>query len=316
MARPRTRTDQQRRDHTPAARGNTRGHRASVRHQCAGLLLDDHRIPGSSCRSAPARVVNVASYWAGGLDLEDLEFKRRRYDNDAAYRQSKQADRMLTVAFAERLRGIADHGQRLSPRRRRLDLEPQPGFLGRSREPRSGREHPRMAGHRGRRRERNRQVLRASVRGILPFRSGYRCSRGALPSMRRLWLTGESRIHDDKSQPTRHIGRLAAVVLCTLGSTQLTAAETAAQPPTGAQAVTLIKTPPQILTRQKLPNFVGISAQTAGANGLSMNLVATARGRRRAALPQGLRERRLRAGGTGGDALRTGARGIGDHRGG
>ncbi len=55
-------------------------------------------------RSAPARVVNVASYWAGGLDLEDLEFKRRRYDNDAAYRQSKQADRMLTVAFAERLR--------------------------------------------------------------------------------------------------------------------------------------------------------------------------------------------------------------------
>jgi retinol dehydrogenase-13 len=54
-------------------------------------------------RSAPARVVNVASYWAGGLDLEDLEFKRRRYDNDGAYRQSKQADRMLTVAFAERL---------------------------------------------------------------------------------------------------------------------------------------------------------------------------------------------------------------------
>jgi NAD(P)-dependent dehydrogenase (short-subunit alcohol dehydrogenase family) len=55
--------------------------------------------------AAPARIVNVASYWAGGLDLEDLEFKKRRYDNDAAYRQSKQADRMLTVAFAERLTG-------------------------------------------------------------------------------------------------------------------------------------------------------------------------------------------------------------------
>lgn len=54
--------------------------------------------------SAPARVVNVASYWAGGLDLSDLEFRRRRYDNDDAYRQSKQADRMLTAAFAERLR--------------------------------------------------------------------------------------------------------------------------------------------------------------------------------------------------------------------
>lgn len=54
--------------------------------------------------SAPARVVNVASYWAGGLDLEDLEFERREYRNGAAYRQSKQADRMLTVAFAKRLK--------------------------------------------------------------------------------------------------------------------------------------------------------------------------------------------------------------------
>lgn len=55
--------------------------------------------------AAPSRVVNVASYWAGGLDLDDLEFKSRPYDNDAAYRQSKQADRMLTVAFAGRLAG-------------------------------------------------------------------------------------------------------------------------------------------------------------------------------------------------------------------
>jgi NAD(P)-dependent dehydrogenase (short-subunit alcohol dehydrogenase family) len=54
-------------------------------------------------QSAPARVVNVASYWAGDLDLKDLEFKRRRYHNGQAYRQSKQANRMLTVAFARRL---------------------------------------------------------------------------------------------------------------------------------------------------------------------------------------------------------------------
>lgn len=53
--------------------------------------------------SAPARVVNVASYWAGGLDLNDLEFTRRSYDNDQAYRQSKQADRMLSIAFSEKL---------------------------------------------------------------------------------------------------------------------------------------------------------------------------------------------------------------------
>ncbi len=49
---------------------------------------------------APARVINVASYWAGDLDLDDLEFVRRPYDNDTAYRQSKQADRMLTAASA------------------------------------------------------------------------------------------------------------------------------------------------------------------------------------------------------------------------
>jgi NAD(P)-dependent dehydrogenase (short-subunit alcohol dehydrogenase family) len=54
-------------------------------------------------RGSPARVVNVASYWAGDMDLSDLEFIRRPYHNDTAYRQSKQANRMLTVALAERL---------------------------------------------------------------------------------------------------------------------------------------------------------------------------------------------------------------------
>ena len=46
--------------------------------------------------SAPSRVVNVASYWAGGLNLSDLEFNTRPYHNHDAYRQSKQANRMLT----------------------------------------------------------------------------------------------------------------------------------------------------------------------------------------------------------------------------
>jgi len=52
-----------------------------------------------------ARIVNVASYWAGGLNFDDLEFKTRYYDNDEAYRQSKQADRMLAAAFAHHLKG-------------------------------------------------------------------------------------------------------------------------------------------------------------------------------------------------------------------
>ena len=55
--------------------------------------------------SAPARIVNVASTFADGLDLTDPEFHRRPYDGVAAYRQSKQANRMLTWALAERLVG-------------------------------------------------------------------------------------------------------------------------------------------------------------------------------------------------------------------
>lgn len=55
-------------------------------------------------KSAAARIVNVASYWAGDMDMNDLEFKQRYYNNDTAYRQSKQANRMLTVAFANRLK--------------------------------------------------------------------------------------------------------------------------------------------------------------------------------------------------------------------
>lgn len=50
-----------------------------------------------------ARIVNVASYWAGDMRLDDLEFKKRPYHNDTAYRQTKQANRMLTAAFARRL---------------------------------------------------------------------------------------------------------------------------------------------------------------------------------------------------------------------
>jgi len=57
-------------------------------------------------RANQSRIINVASYWAGGLDFTDLEFKQRKYNNDIAYRQSKQADRMLSVAFAERLRDL------------------------------------------------------------------------------------------------------------------------------------------------------------------------------------------------------------------
>ena len=52
---------------------------------------------------APSRVVNVASTFAFGLDLDDLQFERRPYDGMSAYAQSKACDRMLTWALARRL---------------------------------------------------------------------------------------------------------------------------------------------------------------------------------------------------------------------
>lgn len=67
-----------------------------------GYVWMMHAFEPALRRSAPARIVNVASYWAGDLDLDDLQFRSRSYNNDTVYRQSKQANRMLTVAFAER----------------------------------------------------------------------------------------------------------------------------------------------------------------------------------------------------------------------
>ncbi|HTU00939.1 MAG TPA: SDR family NAD(P)-dependent oxidoreductase [Candidatus Sulfotelmatobacter sp.] len=71
-----------------------------------GYLWMAQALTDRLAASASSRIVNVASYYAGDLDLSDLEFTRRPYDNNAAYRQSKQADRMLTVALAERLRPL------------------------------------------------------------------------------------------------------------------------------------------------------------------------------------------------------------------
>lgn len=63
------------------------------------LLLDHLKA------SKPARVVNVASALARGLDLTDVQYARRAFDGTAAYAQSKQADRMLTWALDRRLEG-------------------------------------------------------------------------------------------------------------------------------------------------------------------------------------------------------------------
>ncbi len=68
-----------------------------------GYFWMTHYLSEVMEKSTEARIVNVASYWAGGLDMHDLQFENRNYCNEVAYKQSKQANRMLTVAFAELL---------------------------------------------------------------------------------------------------------------------------------------------------------------------------------------------------------------------
>jgi NAD(P)-dependent dehydrogenase (short-subunit alcohol dehydrogenase family) len=73
------------------------------------LLLD-------GLRKAPSgRVVNVASKFAGGVDLDDVEFERRPYDATTAYKQSKQCNRMLTWALARRLDDSTVTANAMSP---------------------------------------------------------------------------------------------------------------------------------------------------------------------------------------------------------
>ncbi|MBV1858660.1 MAG: SDR family NAD(P)-dependent oxidoreductase [Nannocystaceae bacterium] len=56
--------------------------------------------------TGPSRVVNVASKLAGGLDLDDLDFETRSYSGIKAYKQSKQANRMLSWGCQQRIGDI------------------------------------------------------------------------------------------------------------------------------------------------------------------------------------------------------------------
>jgi len=58
-----------------------------------------------SLRAARGRIVYVASTRAGNLDLDDLDFRRRRWTGLRAYEQSKQANRLLAWAWDRRLAG-------------------------------------------------------------------------------------------------------------------------------------------------------------------------------------------------------------------
>jgi retinol dehydrogenase-12/retinol dehydrogenase-13 len=77
--------------------------------QVTDLLLPFLRAAGK------ARVVNVASRLAFGLDLADVQYERRPYSGKGAYAQSKQADRMLTWALARRLSGTGITANAMHP---------------------------------------------------------------------------------------------------------------------------------------------------------------------------------------------------------
>ena len=55
--------------------------------------------------AARGRIVCTASTMAGDLDMDDLDWSRRGWNGIKAYRQSKQANRMLAWAWARRLEG-------------------------------------------------------------------------------------------------------------------------------------------------------------------------------------------------------------------
>ena len=68
-----------------------------------GYYLVTTELLGALEAATSSRVVNVASTFAGDVDLRDLQFEQRAYDGMAAYAQSKACDRMLTWALARRL---------------------------------------------------------------------------------------------------------------------------------------------------------------------------------------------------------------------
>lgn len=66
-------------------------------HLLTKLLIDELK------NAAPSRTINVASHFAGGLDIDDINFDKRNYNETLAYKQTKQANRMLAREWARRL---------------------------------------------------------------------------------------------------------------------------------------------------------------------------------------------------------------------
>jgi NAD(P)-dependent dehydrogenase (short-subunit alcohol dehydrogenase family) len=80
-----------------------------------GYHLLTHELLEILKASAPARIVNVASTYAGNLDIDDLQFTKRPYNPVMAYQQSKACNRLLTWALARRLAGSGVTANAMAP---------------------------------------------------------------------------------------------------------------------------------------------------------------------------------------------------------
>ncbi len=80
-----------------------------------GYFLLTQELLGVLEKSAPARIVNVASTFASDLDLDDLQFERRPFESFKAYAQSKACNRLFTWALARRLEGSGVTANAMAP---------------------------------------------------------------------------------------------------------------------------------------------------------------------------------------------------------
>ena len=94
-----------------------------------GYYLLTHELLDLVRAAPPARIVNVASQFAGELDLRDVQFERRGYAGPTAYKQSKQANRMWTWALARRLEGSGVTANAMHPGGVRTSLFRKAGGL-------------------------------------------------------------------------------------------------------------------------------------------------------------------------------------------
>lgn len=82
--------------------------------------------------SAPSRVINLASseHRRGSIDIDDLEFKTRRYSASAAYSQSKLGVILYSAEFARRFRGAGVNVNAIHPGLTDTDFGRRGGLVG------------------------------------------------------------------------------------------------------------------------------------------------------------------------------------------